>query len=818
MRSIALNLETSWKCISTFNLLLIGTLALGCSSKSDSNSNQGGVVGFVTGTTTAGPVPSSAAPTAATPVVTALTAASATIVSGQALRVSITFTDTQGDVAFVNFGIAGESSHAVLSVAGQAAGTSGTLTLDIYPAKYVPGTYVLMVSLTDAAGNVSAVATLTFVISGGAVPVGTGGTPLRYDAGSLAGAGGGIDATGLGTGGASGTRLDAGIGTDTWVVTPVLDAAVSGQEAILFKMDSVQGVSYNPPVATTFTLSTVSYITRVWTYHYSSTIGTKSPTVAFKDTATGTIYGPWAQVGYKTFNGTLGATKSDPGNAAGPPDNYWMAYPAQLIPAGTYQVIDSDPATWAYTADLGNRGCTWVYGWSVGGGIDAGPMDATTVPAVDANPSTDAPTTNPDGAADAPAGPAWSAPVLLENAPSSASAPKMAMDSKGNIIAVWVQGDGTVNDTSSIYANRYAAGGGWGTPTLLETSDMPADSPMVAFDSNDNAMAVWHQAWKTVNGARYGLYSNRYVPGVGWGAVSTVMADTSNSDATADGPYTLSFDGNGNAIVTWTFYEWSWNHTSVHTTRYVAGTGWAASEIIDTGTTSAFSPAAALDTAGNAIVLWVQSSNSADTVFSNRYVPGSGWGTAVTIDSAPRGNAKAPSIAFAPDGSAMAIWYNYGLRGINVNRYVTGKGWGTSALLTEAGDSGYDEGAQFAYDTKGNAMAVWNRYGGGVFASRYDAAGTTWTTPVAIESGGADYSEQPAFFVGGSALTVWARYAGNSYNIWSSLFAGSTWGTPIMVNTTPDNCSDPHMVISKTGVATAIWIQSGSLYAANAAF
>ena len=69
-------------------------------------------------------------------------------------------------------------------------------------------------------------------------------------------------------------------------------------------------------------------ISRVWTYHYNATIGSKIPTVSFKDTSTGAIYGPWPQVGYYTFNGTLGATKSDPGNVAG-----------QLIRAGIVDAI-----------------------------------------------------------------------------------------------------------------------------------------------------------------------------------------------------------------------------------------------------------------------------------------------------------------------------------------------------------------------------------------------------------------------------------------------------------------------------------------------
>ena len=781
-------------------LCLTGALVLGCGGGSSSSS--GGVVGFATGTETAGPVPVDGT-SAAAPVVTALTAASTSISKGQPLRVNLNFSDPQGDVAVINFGIAGEDTHSVLSADMVGSNTSGTVTLDLYPANYVAGVHVLMVSLTDKAGHVSASATLAFTIVGGAT--GAGGA---IDSGAILGAGGG-----------GGSRLDAAFGVDGLTVTPVLDGGPGSQETILFKMESVQGVSFNPPVTTIFTLPTASYITRVMTYHYGATIGSKSPTVAFKDTTTGAIYGPWLQVGYKSFNGTAGATRSDPGNVAGPPDNYWLAYPAQIVPAGTYQVVDSDPTTWAYTADLGNRGCAWVYGWSLGGAIDGGApgLDAKTsdasVTTGDVALITDAPSP-----ADTPVAAAWSIPVLIENGAGTVTSPKLAMDSSGNIIAVWVQGDGTSNNYQNIYANRYTAGGGWGTPTLLETSDMPADSPLVATDSNGNAIAVWHQAWNLVNGTNYGLYANRYVPGVGWGAATTVFADTSTTSTTANAPDQLAFDANGNAMVAWTFYEWSWNHTSVHTTRYVAGTGWAAAELMDTGTASASSPSVAFDAAGNATVLWVQGDSGNDVVYANRYVPGTGWGTATLVDTAARGGASAPRMVFTSDGNAIATWFNYGLLGITADRYLAASGWGTPVTIIETGDTGYDQGLQFALDKSGNAVAVWNNYGGGLFASR-TLAGGNWDTPSAIESGGSDYSGQVAFYANGNALAVWGRFAANSSNIWSSKYVvGTGWSTPIMVNATPDNTSDPHMVIDKNGLATAVWVQSGSLYASSAAF
>src|SRR4029453_7968470 len=60
----------------------------------------------------------------------------------------------------------------------------------------------------------------------------------------------------------------------------------------------------------------------------------------------------------------------------------------------------------------------------------------------------------------------WSTATLIETNTSSAEAPKLAMDADGNAIAVWSQGDGTY---TSVWANRYVAGVGWGKASLIES-------------------------------------------------------------------------------------------------------------------------------------------------------------------------------------------------------------------------------------------------------------------------------------------------------------------------------------------------------------
>jgi hypothetical protein len=203
---------------------------------------------------------------------------------------------------------------------------------------------------------------------------------------------------------------------------------------------------------------------------------------------------------------------------------------------------------------------------------------------------------------------------------------------------------------------------------------------------------------------------------------------------------------------------------------------------------------------------------------------GTGWGTPVRIESATAAatrSGSAAQIAFDHNGNAIAVWYQYSKPGIFTNRYVAGTGWGTAGAIADTGTTSYDEGVRLAIDKNGNAIAVWNQYGGVLYANRY-VAGTGWGTTGIVESNGADYSEHIAFDKNGNAMAVWGNSSCNSYNIQAARFTiGTGWGsvarcyeaTPF-VNKTLDYASDPQLVVDKNGKATVVWVQSGSIYSA----
>lgn len=138
-------------------------------------------------------------------------------------------------------------------------------------------------------------------------------------------------------------------------------------------------------------------------------------------------------------------------------------------------------------------------------------------------------------------GAGWGTPILLEEDDAGhAQAPDVAVDASGNALAVWYQRDPTRNN---IWFSRYVRGGGWGTATLVEMQDTEARFPRIAVDAKGNALAVWHQ----VQGSVLVVWANRYTSEEGWGTASVIQ---SNDTEAASAPQ-IVMDAAGNALAVW---------------------------------------------------------------------------------------------------------------------------------------------------------------------------------------------------------------------------------------------------------------------------
>jgi hypothetical protein len=156
------------------------------------------------------------------------------------------------------------------------------------------------------------------------------------------------------------------------VVVLILLQAPWGQaqsESVLFKLESLAAVHNGPSQKTIFTLDQPVSITKIWTYHWNNGKGVTPGRIGLRNVATGQTVGMWdVTATYHMFNSSPGAAW--PSRGDGPPFLYWTVQPSVHVPPGTYEVLDSDPATWSANAEMRNMGCAWVYGMARAGSTE----------------------------------------------------------------------------------------------------------------------------------------------------------------------------------------------------------------------------------------------------------------------------------------------------------------------------------------------------------------------------------------------------------------------------------------------------------------
>ena len=117
----------------------------------------------------------------------------------------------------------------------------------------------------------------------------------------------------------------------------------------LFTNANPDGVTPGATVPSTFTVGSAPvHLTAVVTYHYVLPNGVPATGRISLRGPDNTVYGPWATTGSDGQGGIANAS--------------WQADVDLVLQAGTYTIIDSDPATWSANTGTGGSGMFWVNG------------------------------------------------------------------------------------------------------------------------------------------------------------------------------------------------------------------------------------------------------------------------------------------------------------------------------------------------------------------------------------------------------------------------------------------------------------------------
>lgn len=102
--------------------------------------------------------------------------------------------------------------------------------------------------------------------------------------------------------------------------------------AVILDSWNTEAVDNSPNCSPTLTLSKPHMITYIDTYHWNYGQGTESGGSISLQDGNGETFGPW-QVEAQSGSGVANV--------------WWIAYPNEIVPAGNYIIIDSQPETWS---------------------------------------------------------------------------------------------------------------------------------------------------------------------------------------------------------------------------------------------------------------------------------------------------------------------------------------------------------------------------------------------------------------------------------------------------------------------------------------
>jgi hypothetical protein len=414
------------------------------------------------------------------------------------------------------------------------------------------------------------------------------------------------------------------------------------------------------------------------------------------------------------------------------------------------------------------------------------------------------------------------APVAWGNAeaalPAVAGSEPMAsvLDGSGNAFAVWAQFHGSSGDPM-LHASRYVPGTGWSAAQPLSTPGVYTVNPKVVVDSNGNAMAVWTQG-NTLETQR--LVAARYTPAGGWEDLVFV-----NDGHASVSRASVGFDAAGNAIAIWAEQQPeappNWSSIAIYSARFTPATGWEPAQFYASGSTRLPDQMAAAVSPGGSALLVYSTISGGGTVRAATYDPDNGWTSDELIHTDGAGaRAEEISVFVRADRRAVAGWRKTGpgnataVMGVSRDDETI---WGDAVRLDD--DTAPVSAFNLAMDSSGGATAVWvSEQGGGYdnrLATRRFAAGS-WSGQQYIDSDPREVfdiraADSPsASAAGGKVVVAWRQYNGTSYDVKARMFQEGAWGEASLLETQAATPRRPLVSGNPNGQALVTWTQGAA--------
>jgi hypothetical protein len=330
--------------------------------------------------------------------------------------------------------------------------------------------------------------------------------------------------------------------------------------------------------------------------------------------------------------------------------------------------------------------------------------------------------------------------------------PHVNADSDGDALFVWQRSDG-VGDRARV--RPLSAAGTIGVGQTMSTGATDSYGPRAAVDEDGDAVLLWYAS----DGADVRLYGRTRSAA---GALGPVLPISGAGEPAFAGQ--VAVDPAGNAVFTW--YRFDGTNFRVEARTLPAGGALGGVQSISDAGQHAYDPQVALDVNGNAVITWQRNDGvnnrvqtrtlSAAGVLGNvRTLSDAGepaWGSRVALDSA---------------GNAVIVWHRSDGNHDRVQAR-TMSSVGTLGLVLTLSAGGEDAWmADVAANDAGDAVFVWQRFDSidwRIEARTLSASGNLGQTWTVSDAGGSAYGPRIAAH-DGDAVVTWYRGDGANSRI-----------------------------------------------------
>jgi hypothetical protein len=384
-----------------------------------------------------------------------------------------------------------------------------------------------------------------------------------------------------------------------------------------------------------------------------------------------------------------------------------------------------------------------------------------------------------------PAGGFFGAPAFLSDAGFDAARPYVAMNASGQAVATWDEPD-QVASNNGVFRAVAPPGGAFGAQRIVEAGG--AQSAEVAVDNAGDVLITYtfpDTSQSTNQDGTGVLIRVAYFPAgsldIGYQTISTApTGDSTPQEAEQDVQPQLAMGASGDAVVTWveTYNPLGVPSQAVEAAYRPAGGACSTTctngspgfyqryRLSDTTVHNAIEPTAAVDSKGEAYVLFMNGDTNGSTglTIQASYCSRTQQFTQDTTISDPSVNSHNPAVTFDASGNAYATWDQASSNAIEVASAPAGGAFGAPVAITTSG--GLSSGPQVGVDGQGRQTVLWTDQDSSAnntvkVATRVAGSGAFGATTSLSPAGDLSLdSGEPALSVSSSGQTVavWHRY------------------------------------------------------------